>query len=334
MTDDNVVDIDAKRLLKETLVWDNHLCLPMDPELNAAVLPQLENIHRAGVDVVSVNIGFGALGCRHHLMLLAQMRRWLRSRRDKFVLPQKVSDIIAAKDAHKLAIIFDIEGGHVVENNLSMVSMFYDLGVRWMLVAYNRNNALGGGCHDHDEGLTPLGRDIIMEMADVGMVACCSHTGYRTAREVMEINPKPTIFSHSNVRSLVDHPRNIPDDLIRLCAQRGGAVGINGVNIFLGGDDPSPRRLAEHIDYVVQLVGIDHVGVSLDYSPGDGDLQGELSSMPDYFPGGYGYEAIKIMSPYRLTELTSVLLGMGYSSDDVRQILGGNFFRIALEVWR
>ena len=97
------------------------------------------------------------------------------------------------------------------------------------------------------------------------MVKCCSHTGYRTAREILDSTDRPVIFSHSNPRALRDHPRNIPDDLIRACAATGGVVGINGVGLFLGTGPPTAEVIVRNIDYVAQLVGAAHAGLGLDY---------------------------------------------------------------------
>ena len=106
-----------------------------------------------------------------------------------------------------------------------------------MLLAYNLNNLAGGGCQDDDDGMTAFGHDVVREMERVGMVVCCSHTGYRTARDVLKMATKPVVFSHSNAHDIVAHPRNLPDDLVRECAQTGGVVGVNGIGLFLGPAD-------------------------------------------------------------------------------------------------
>src|SRR5690606_36645690 len=134
-----------------------------------------------------------------------------------------------------------------VADQPSLVSLYYELGVSWMLIAYNRNNAAGSGCQDEDRGLTDFGRMVIDEMTRVGMIVCCSHTGYRTAREVIDYSKNPVIFSHSNPRALRDHPRNIPDELMKACAARGGVVGINGIGLFLGENDNSTEAIVRHI---------------------------------------------------------------------------------------
>ncbi len=301
---------------------------------NLRELQQLHRVHAAGIDVVSINTGFGPIEWTEQIRLLAQMRRYLLRNPDRFSVALSVDDLKTAKRDGKLAVVFDIESAQIAESQLDLIQLAYDLGVRWMLIAYNRNNSIGGGCHDRDTGLTDLGRRVVEEMNRVGMVVCCSHTGYRTARDVMEHGGQPVVFSHSNPRSLHDHPRNIPDRLIRECANTGGVIGLTGVNIFLGDGPATPQRLAEHVDYVADLVGIDHVGLSSDYAPSHGTLSMELGSMESYFPGGYGYDRLDILPPARFFEVADALTSRGYSEDDIAKVLGGNFLRIAEKVWR
>src|SRR4029077_231744 len=168
-------------------------------------------------------------------------------------------------------------------DQLSLITLYYDLGVRWMLMAYNRNNKVGGGCLDQDEGLSAFGREVVAEMNRVGMVPCCSHCGQRTALEVIAHSKTPVIFSHSNPRAVWDHPRNIHDDVIRACAQKGGVIGINGVGLFLGTNDVRAETVARHIDHVVQLVGADHAALGLDYVFDRDELQSYVAANPAMF---------------------------------------------------
>src|SRR5471032_2923893 len=131
------------------------------------------------------------------------MRDWIAANPRDYRLIDTVDDIVAARAAGQLAIGFDIEGANAIDDQLSLVGIYRDLGVRWMLLAYNRNNRAAGGCQDEDSGLTPFGRSLLEELAEQGVVACCSHTGYRTAREAIDASPTPVIFSHSNPRALV-----------------------------------------------------------------------------------------------------------------------------------
>src|SRR5262245_11595394 len=209
------------------------------------------------------------------------LRRFIFAHPDEFVLVVRASDIARAKAAGKLAIFFDVEGGYAMGDQLAILQLYADLGVRWMLLVYNTKNRIGSGVHDAvDEGLTAFGRQAIAEMDRVGLVKCLTHTGYRTARDVLEVTQKPVLFSHSNPRALRDHPRNIPDDLIVSCAKTGGVVCLNGVGIFLGDNDVRTETLAAHVDYVVQLAGIDHVGIGLDFMFDQTELDAHLAANP------------------------------------------------------
>jgi membrane dipeptidase len=172
-------------------------------------------------------------------------------------------------------------------------------------------------------------------MERVGMVLCCSHTGYRTAREAMEYSRNPVIFSHSNARALRDHERNIPDDLMRACARTGGVININGIGLFLGENDNSTATLVRHIDYACALVGPEHVGLGLDYVFDRDELDAYLRERPDLFPPEKGYTSgIALVEPERIPEIADALLARGYGEQDVRGILGHNNLRVARRVWR
>ena len=320
----------------DAIVWDNHACLPLRPD-DEAFLPQLERFRRSGAHVVSVNVGFGEQEIAEHVRMLAHFRRWLRARPQEYLLVQTAQDVERARAAGLLGVVFDIEGMNAVEDQLSMVELYYDLGVRWMLVAYNRNNRAGGGCMDDDTGLTDFGRAIVAEMNRVGMVVCCSHTGVRTTLDAIEASTSPAIFSHSNPRALHDHPRNIGDDVIRACAAKGGVVCVNGVGAFLGEDDTRSETVARNIDYVVRLAGIDHAGLGLDYVFDQEELLDYLKQNPQLF--GRDAETLRtyacsFVAPEQIPEIAESLRGMGYAPQDVARVMGGNLMRVARQVWK
>jgi membrane dipeptidase len=317
------------------LFWDNHSCMPLRP-LDESFLPQLERYRSANVRVVTLNVGFGEQTIEQHLRMIALFRRWISLRPDDYLLIRNVADIERAMRENKIAITFDIEGAGAIGDQLSLISTYYDLGVRWMLMAYNRRNLVGAGCHDsEDHGLTEFGRQVVEEMERVGMVACCSHTGRRTSLDVMACSNNPVIFSHSNPKALCDHPRNIDDELMRACAATGGVVGINGVGLFLGDNDVSTDNLVRHIDYAVSLIGPDHVGIALDYIFDLAELKELLASMRNTFPAGSGYDVVPAFaSPEQFPEIADALSSRGYSETDVTKIMGGNHLRIARQVWK
>jgi membrane dipeptidase len=326
----------ARRLIDSSLVWDNHACMPMRPE-DQSFLPQLERCRAAGVHVVSINVGGGPLDLAHHLRMLASFRQWFSQHSDRYVLARTAADIDHAREEGKLAIVFDVEGMAPFDNgDHGLVQLFYDLGVRWMLVAYNRRNAAGGGCLDEaDSGLSAHGRMLLAEMKRVGMVVCCSHTGHRTALDVMAHADNPVIFSHSNPSAIHRHYRNIPDELIKACAATGGVVGVNGIGVFLGENDDRPQTVFMHIDHMVQLVGAEHVGLALDYMFDQGEIA-LIKSMPSIIPAepSLTHQAPKMVPPEAIPAIVEEMASHGYSDSAIAAILGGNWLRIARQVWR
>ena len=240
-----------------------------------------------------------------------------------------------AKADGKLAVAFDIEGMTALGGQVSMVRTYYDLGVRWMLVAYNKNNEAGGGCQDDDQGLTAFGRAVLDAMARVGMIVCCSHTGERTAMAVFEHAANPVILSHSNPAALQAHPRNVSDRVMQACAETGGVVGLNGIGYFLQGHDTSPDNFVRHIDYAVERVGPDHVGLGIDYVFDTQELIDFLENHRDLFPESEGYTGSpEMIAPEQIPAITEALLRRGYPESAIRGILGENLLRVARQVWR
>jgi membrane dipeptidase len=324
----------ARRLIDAVPVWDHHACMPLRPN-DPSFLPQLARHKAAGFDAVTLNVGFGEQGPEQHLRMLAALRHWVLMRPDEYLLLLQPEDVERARRTGRLAVGFDIEGANAIGDQLSLIQMYYDLGVRWMLLAYNVPNRVGGGCQGDDGGLTDFGRAVVAEMERVGMQVCLSHTGHRTARDVLAMTTKPVIFSHSNCAALHAHPRNIPDDLIRQCAARGGVVGINGVGIFLGRNDIASETYARHVDHVVQLVGPTHVAVALDYVFDLNELEEQVQKMRATFPPGLGYElGARFVAPEQLEQIVGVLQGWGYRDEDLAALLGGNLLRLARTVWK
>jgi membrane dipeptidase len=282
-----------------------------------------------------LNVGFGEMGIEEHIRTLGSLRHWVKARPDEYLLLNSADDVEQAHATGRLAVGFDIEGANAVADQPSLVSLYYDLGVRWMLLAYNRNNRVGGGCQDEDTGLTPFGREVIAEMERVGMQVCCSHTGHRTVRDVFDVATRPVIFSHSNPSAVHAHPRNIPDDLIRACAATGGVVGINGIGSFLGRNDNRSETFAHHVDHVAQLVGAQHVALGLDYVFDTQELDDYLSKMAHTFPAELGYEkGVRMVAPEQLEAIVQALQKLGYGDADLRAVLGGNLMRLARTVWK
>jgi membrane dipeptidase len=168
------------------------------------------------------------------------------------------------------------------------------------------------------------------------MLMDCSHTGYRTSMDIMAASRRPVIFSHSNVRALKDHPRNIRDDQIDACAATGGVIGLSGIGIFIGANDIRTESLLRHIDHVSERVGPDHAGLGLDFvfDQAADDLPPGVDPAAWWPPGNeYGMGSLSIVPPEQLPEIAEALLRHGYSEAEARGILGENFLRVAGATW-
>jgi membrane dipeptidase len=309
---------------------DLHTCMPLR-ENDETFLPQLIRHKEAGFDAVCINVGFDALNWEKSVALLANYHNFIQKNSDKF----KYTDFALAKKQGKLGVFFDIEGGKALNEHIGMIDLYHQLGVRWMLLVYNNTNTLGGGCMDQtDPGLTTFGKQVIAKMADVGIMLCCTHCGYKTAAEAIDLNPNPSIFSHSNPRALHDHPRNIPDDLMKRCADKGGVVGINGIGIFLGDNVATSEIIVKHIDYAVQKIGIEHVGLGLDYVFDKQELDDFLAQRPDVFPPDKFPKGINMITPEMLPEISNLLSKKGYKTSDLDLVFGENWLRVMKKVWK
>lgn len=325
--------MDGSQLHASALVWDNHGCLPMAPSDNLEWLPKIEKYKTAGCNIASLNIGYGKMSLDEHLVLARQMRDWIEAHSDQYLMVETASDIELTMCSDRLGLIFDVEGAGIIDD-LSSVEVLYELGVRWMALAYNANNKSAGGCHDLDPGLTSFGAELIHEMERVGMIVCCSHVGYKTAEDVLKRATKPVIFSHSNPRAICDHPRNIPNELIIGCAETGGVIGVNGLKLFLG-DQANVARVCDHIEHLLNLVGSKHVGLGLDYCFDLASINAEIVSMGDTFPNGLGYEnPVECFEIDEIPMITNELLSRAHTVDQVTALLGGNWKRVATECWQ
>ena len=210
-----------------------------------------------------------------------------------------------------------IENGYAIGKDIRNVERFRNRGVVYMTLCHNGNNDICGSARYNDEGLgvSEFGEQVIREMNRVGMMVDLSHAGERSFYETLEISRTPVVCSHSSCRALCEHPRNLTDEQLRAIARRGGVVQVCLYGGFLRSDVPATICDAvEHLHHLVNIMGIEHVGIGTDFD-GDGGIIGCNDSS-------------------ELINFTRRLLLERYSEADIQRIWGGNFLRVMEEVQR
>jgi membrane dipeptidase len=321
------------RLVADNLLWDN--CLPWGRDINCPEIDLiLPRFHAVGVSFVALSVDEGET--QSTIAQIALTRRQIRERSDYLTLATTTSAIDQARRAGKLAVGFGFQETLPFGTDLDNVQLFYELGVRQALLAYNNRNYVADGCAEPaDAGLSLFGRALVEEMNRVGMLVDGSHCGYRTTMEAMALSQSPFIFSHSNPFAVRAHYRSIKDDQIKACAETGGVVGINGVGYWVGDNDASTEAIFRCLDYTVQLVGPEHVGLGLDYIYDLDNLIQWVRAAPLRWPPyeGEWMQKHNYAGPEQMVELVQMMLNNGYPDEAVIAILGKNWERVSEQVW-
>ncbi len=258
-----------------------------------------------------------------------------------------VQDIHRVKEDGKVGFILGSQDGSILEDDVGLVEVFFRLAFRVIQLTYNQRNLLGDGCHEPaNAGLSRLGRAMIAELNRVGMLLDLSHVGERTSLEAMEVSSKPVIFSHSNPKARANSLRNISDQQIKTCAAGGGVIGATPfapMNWTGGTKAPDLDDFIGHVEYIVDLVGIDHVSFGTDSEATPGAYPVELrrslaSSYPEAtrafretHPDVVASAGLETME--QLPRVTEALLDRGWKDGDVRKFLGENLLRVYGENW-
>lgn len=316
------------------LLWD--MVLPLAPSVGND-FDLVDRFRNAGHHYVSLTIAGDDCGLGEAVHRLAQARRAIQARGDRLALVQSVDDIQAARQAGKLAVGLHLEGTECLERDVDAIDLMYALGVRHGILAFNLNNSAAGGCADLvDPGLSRYGRRVVDRMAEVGMLLDLSHTGECSAIEAIERIGRPAVFTHSNAAALHPHYRNLSDDLLDRCAASGGLVGVSGSTAYLGDWPTLAEGVFAHIDYLVQRIGPDHVGLGTDYVKDTAAVLRIFAERPDEWPSGAGvaYDRIAYLPPEQIWDVVACMEAAGYGAQAIEAILGGNYLRIARSVWR
>ncbi|WP_192035199.1 dipeptidase [Halomonas sp. YLGW01] len=249
------------------------------------------------------------------------------------------ADITRAKEAGKTGIIYGFQNAHAFEDQLGYVEIFKQLGVGIVQLCYNTQNLVGTGCYERDGGLSGFGREVVAEMNRVGIMCDLSHVGGKTSEEVILESGKPVCYSHCLPSGLKEHPRNKSDAELRFIAEHGGFVGVTMFTPFLrAGVDATVDDYVEAIEYVMNLVGEDAIGIGTDFTQGHGqDFFEWLTHDKGYarrltrFGEIINPEGIRTIGEF--PNLTEALLRRGMSERQVRKIMGENWLRTLKDVW-
>ena len=269
----------------------------------------------------------------------------INERPDTYKIIRTTNDIDDAIKEKKLAIYCTHQGTVLIEGHADNVALWRQLGYGYCLLAYNQRNPVGDGCFVKENGpLTAYGKTLIDAYNRYGMLVDVSHTGERTALDAIERSSQPVISSHSVAMAIAKYPRSLNDSVIKAIAKSGGVCSINTVGAVV--DTPNPDivttdMLFRHIDYMVNPVGIDHVGYGSDFIP---DITYTADGMQtpagqEIFPdGGYtgkvGKNGFPTPAPYQIiASLVDKMLSNGYSEKDCSKFPGGNMYRVMKQVW-
>lgn len=318
----------------EYLLWD--MVLPLAPSVgNDFAL--IERFRAAGHHFVSLTVAGDDCGTGEAMHRLAGARRAIAERGDTLMLATSVNDVLASRAAGKLAVGLHLEGTECLERDVDMLDALHALGIRHAILAFNLNNSSAGGCADLvDPGLSRFGRRVVDRMASLGLLLDASHMGERSSLDAIERIGQPSVFTHSNARGLHDHYRNVSDAQARTCAASGGLVGVSGSTAYLGEWPSLAEGVFAHIDYLVQLVGPEHVGLGTDYVEDAETVLRIFADRPDEWPvGGHiAYDSIAYLPPEGIWQVVESMERHGYGESAIAAILGGNYVRIARAVWR
>ncbi|HEX5272855.1 MAG TPA: dipeptidase, partial [Gemmataceae bacterium] len=278
------------------------------------------------------------------------IRRMVRAHPDDFELALTADDVVRIHKAGKVASLIGVEGGHSIDNSLAVLRMYHALGVRYMTLTHTETLDWADSATDEAKhhGLTKFGEEVVAETNRLGMLVDISHVSADTMRHALRVTRAPLIASHSSAYALAPHPRNVPDDVLKLVAKNGGVVMVNFYPGFLSpeaarisrdaygaarelkakypdekefeaamkawqNEHPMPpvsvHTVVDHIEHVIKTAGIDHVGLGSDF---DG-----INAVPQ------GLEDVSCY-PY----VTQELLNRGYKKDEILKVLGGNVLRV------
>ncbi len=300
----------------------------------------------SGVTCVFQNAGQESQDPLRLMRRLADFTYALDMMNDSLIRVMSADDILEAKRKKKAGLALTTCGVPLLqrweskEDELRLIRVFYQLGVRMMHLTYNRRNMIGDGCGEAaNAGLSDFGRAVIAEMNRVGVIVDVSHSGWRTSLEAAKASTQPIVASHTGAHALNNHFRCKPDEVLRAIVDGGGLIGICGVAAFLC-RSRHLNAMLDHVDYVARKFGVDRVAIATDYSYRSRAAGVEYNKIPRRRRLRASWESLwpvpmppeppsqETMAWTNWPLFTVGLVKRGYSDSDIQKIIGGNAVRM------
>ena len=271
------------------------------------------------------------MGLRRALGQINHLHDELAESPGQFRICRSATEARIARKEGEVALILSMEGADPLQNDIGLLKTFYELGVRGLGLVWSRRNYAADGAFFSEVrggrkgGLTPFGMELVEKAEELGIFVDVSHLNDEGFWDVLDIAKRPLIASHSNCRALAGTMRNLTDDQIVAIAKNGGVIGMNSIDVFIRDHEPEVRvsHFVDHVDHIVKIGGVEHVGLGFDLCDG----------FKDYLQLGPVLETCDVIKTHAgLGEFTQELITRGYSDDDIIAILGGNFMRVFSEI--
>lgn len=346
-----IYDMSYRRIHQEAFVLDTHCDTPMALLEGADISKRLRKGHvdiprliEGGVDALffaiytSNNLEPDA-ATREALQMIAKTYDAIEANSSKIALAVSADEALLNREKGVISIFLGMENGAPIQKDLSLLRLFWDMGIRYLTLTHSGNNEIcdsSGTTEKRWGGVSKFGIKVIKEMERLGILVDVSHISDLAFWDVIKHSTQPIVASHSNCRALANHPRNLTDDMIKAVAKTGGVVQVNFYPLFLSdsyakeyyqiqteyeGDSqkvakalaeltpPSYKVVVDHIDHIVELVGVNHVGIGSDFD-------------------GIDVTPKELNGIHKLPLITKELKERGYSTAEIEKILGGNFLKL------
>jgi len=330
LSETNTHLIKAKQIHQKAIVFDGHCDTILEIMNHKRTLGKrastghldIPRMKEGGVDVQFFAVFIEDIykpdrSLKRTLQLIDCFYKEIEKNQDDISLVTNYNQIEEVNSAGKIAAILSIEGGEALEGDLGVLRVLYKLGFRLLTLTWNQRNQIADGIGESrtGSGLTKFGLKVIDEMNRLGMLIDVSHLSETGFWDVIKRSKAPIVASHSNCYALCPHLRNLKDEQIKALADKGGVIGITFVPNFLTQEKRKTTvgDVVKHIDYLVEKVGVDYIGLGSDFD-GTGGLP-------------LGLEGVD-----KVPNITGELLDRGYKEKDIKKILGENFLRVFKEV--